>query len=245
MTRPIRIIDTGLRSARWNVAMTAALAARHADGEARDTIRFHRYAECVLLGRNQHAEEAVDVEHCRQSGIDVVHRVTGGGAVYMSPRMLAWDVVVDRRSLGGDLGTATRRICEGVAAGLSRLGCTARFRPVNDIEIAGLKVSGSSGYAEGRTIALQGTILIEDEVPAMARALRMAQAALRERVTCLAAVLGSAPALRQVQALVVEGLMTALGRTPLHEDPSPGELAEVDALLYAGRPTAHVARGVA
>jgi lipoate-protein ligase A len=243
------MLDTGLRPARLNVAMTAALAARHADGKARDTVRFHRYHECVLLGRSQRTQEAVDMEHCRQSGIDVVHRVTGGGAVYMSPRMLAWDVVVDRRSLGGDLDTATRRICEGVAAGLSRLGCAARFRPANDIEIAGLKVSGSSGYAEGRTIALQGTILIEDDVSAMARALRIPGAALRERVTCLAAVMGSAPALRQVQTLVVEGLMTALGRTPLPEDPSTADLAEVEALLHTeampGRSAVHVARGEA
>jgi lipoate-protein ligase A len=113
------------------------------------------------------------------------------------------------------------------------LGCIARFRPANDIEIAGLKVSGSSGYAAGRTIALQGTILIEDGVPVMACALRIPEGVLRERVTCLAAVLGSAPALRQVQALVVEGLMTALRRTPLHEDPSSGDLAEVEALLRA------------
>ena len=62
MTAPIRILDTGLRPARWNVAMTAALAARHADGAAPDTVRFHRYPACVLLGRSQVAAEAVDLE---------------------------------------------------------------------------------------------------------------------------------------------------------------------------------------
>ena len=151
MTSPIRILDTGLKSARWNVAMTAALTTRHADGTTPDTIRFHRYRECVLLGRTQRAAEAVDLEHCRLRAIEIVHRVTGGGA--------AWDVVIDRRSLTGDLGTATRRICEGIAGGLSRLGCVAGFRPANDVEIGGLKVSGSSGYAEGRSLALLGTIL--------------------------------------------------------------------------------------
>ena len=107
--------------------------------------------------------------------------MTGGGAVFMSPRMLAWDVV-DRPQIARAAISARRhaRICEGVAAGLSRLGCAARFRPANDIEIGGLKVSGSSGYAEGRSVALQGTVLIEDDVPAMARALRIAEAALRD-----------------------------------------------------------------
>jgi lipoate-protein ligase A len=231
MTSPIRILDTGLRPARWNVAMTAALTARHADGAAPDTIRFHRYPECVLLGRTQRLTEAANRE--RHRGVEAVHRVTGGGAVYMSPRMPAWDVIIDRRSLPGDLGVATRRICEGVAAGLSRLGCTARFRPANDVEIGGLKVSGSSGYAEGRSLALQGTILIEDDVPAMARALRIPKAALRDRVTCLAAVLGAAPSLARVQACVVQGLMAALDRTAEPRDPSPGDLADTEALLRA------------
>jgi lipoate-protein ligase A len=231
MTSPIRILDTGLRPARWNVAMTAALAALHADGAAPDTIRFHRYPKCVLLGRTQHPAQPVVPEHRRQRDVEIVHRVTGGGAVYMTPRMPAWDVIIDRRSLPGDLGTAARRICEGVAAGLSRLGCTARFRPANDVEIGGLKVSGSSGYAEGRTIALQGTILIDDEVPAMAQALRISKSVLRDRVTCLAAVLPATPSIARVQACVAQGLMTALDRTPVHQDPSPADLAAAEALL--------------
>jgi len=231
MTSPIRILDTGLRPARWNVAMTAALAARHADGAAPDTIRFHRYTECVLLGRTQRLAQAADPEHRRHRRVDTVHRVTGGGAVYMTPRMPAWDVIIDRRSLPGDLGTVARRICEGVAAGLSLLGCSARFRPANDVEIGGFKVSGSSGYAEGRTIVLQGTILIDDDVPAMAHALGVSKASLRDRITCLAAVLAATPSIARVQACVTQGLMTALDRTPLPQDPSPADLAAAEALL--------------
>ena len=128
MTSPIRILDTGLKSARWNVAMTAALARAAC---RRRGARYHPLSslsrDACCSGARQRAAEAVDLEHCRLRGIEIVHRVTGGGAVYMSPRMPAWDVVIDRGSLTGDLGTATRRICEGVAGGLSRLGCVARL----------------------------------------------------------------------------------------------------------------------
>jgi len=226
MTTPIRIIDTGLRPARWNVAMTAALAERHARGTAPDTIRFHRYPPCVLLGRSQVAAGAADLEHCRQHGIEIARRVTGGGAVYMSPRQLAWDVVMDRRSLPRDLPAATRLICQGVAAGLSPLGCAARFRAPNDIEIDGRKVSGSSGYAEGHTVALQGTILIEDEVPGMARALGIAEKVLGDRLTCLAVVLGAPPRLADVQALVLQGVTAALDRPAAQHEPDAGDLTE-------------------
>jgi lipoate---protein ligase len=225
MTARLRIIETGLRSAHWNVAMTAALAGRHADGAQPDTVRFHRYPRCVLLGRSQQAAEACDLDYCRCAGIEIVHRVTGGGAVYMSPRMLAWDVVVDRKAFAGDFAMATRHLCEGVAAGLSILGCAPSFRPPNDIEIGGRKVSGSSGYAEGRSLALQGTILIEDDTAEMARALRIPQAAVRGKVTSLATVLGVVPSLAEVQRCLVQGLSTALQRVPHLQNLTAAEVA--------------------
>lgn len=231
MKPPLRIFDTGLKPARWNVAMTAALAEMHAKGRSPDTARFHRYESCVLLGRGQDAGRAADVGYCRQAGIEIARRITGGGAVYMSPRMLAWEVVVARKAFGGDLGLATRRICEGVAAGLCRLGCAARFRPANDIEVHGRKVSGSSGYAQGRSIALQGTILIEDEAGEMSRALRIPEATLRGTVTCLSEVLARVPGLEQVRDAVVEGLVAALARSPVYHDPGLDDLAAAELAL--------------
>ena len=233
MTTGARILDTGLRPARWNVAMTAALVARHADRLVPDTVRLHRYPRCVLLGRSQRATEVCDLDYCRRAGIEIVHRVTGGGAVYMSPRMLAWDVIIDRKLFAGDLATATRRVCEGVAAGLSLLGRTARFRPENDVEMGGRKVSGSSGYAEGRSLALQGTILIEDDTAEMARALRIPEATLRRKVTCLAAELGRVPLLEEVQAAVIQGMVPVLGGAPAFEAPSIADLAAADAMAEA------------
>lgn len=109
--------------------------------------------------------QAVDQDYCRDKGLEIARRVTGGGAVYMSPRMLAWDVVVDRTAFGADLESITTQICVGVAAGVSWFGVAARFRAPNDIEIDGLKVSGFSGYKDGRCAVLQGTVLIEDDVP--------------------------------------------------------------------------------
>src|SRR5262245_27073118 len=118
MTHPIRIIDTGLGPARWNVAMTAALAELHEKTEISDTLRFHRYPRCVLLGRSQDAGRAANLVYCRSEGIDVARRVTGGGAVFMCPQVLAWDVVVDRAAWATGLEAITRHIGDSIAAGL-------------------------------------------------------------------------------------------------------------------------------
>jgi len=236
---PLRILDTGLRPARWNVAMTAALAEPHAAGTVCDTVRFHRYPTCVLLGAGQDMDSAADVAWCRRAGIEMARRVTGGGAVYMSPDMLAWDVLVDRRAHGGDQGgdqggdleAITRRVCGGVAVGLSRLGAEARFRAPNDIAILGRKVSGSSGYAVGRSAVLQGTVLTADDVVEMAHALRLPEAALRERVTCLGVEIGYAPAPADLMQCIVAGLAGTLGGEAQLGEPSGAELALCESLL--------------
>src|SRR5262245_11666769 len=116
MTHPIRIIDTGLSPARWNVAMTAALAELHEKAEIPDTLRFHRYPRCVLLGRSQDADRAANLAYCRSEGMDIARRVTGGGAVFMCPELLAWDVVVDRAAWAAPLEAITRHVGEGIAA---------------------------------------------------------------------------------------------------------------------------------
>src|SRR5215470_15411634 len=158
--KPLRILDTGLAPARWNVAMTAALADLHASRRLGATVRLHRYPPCVLVGAGQDMQQAADLEHCRRAGVAVVRRVTGGGAVYLSPSVLAWDVVIDRAAGGGGLEAVTGKVCSGVATGLAQLGAKAGFRPPNDIEIGGRKVSGSAGYAVGHSAVLQGTILV-------------------------------------------------------------------------------------
>jgi len=222
MTSALRILDTGLAPARWNVAMTAALVRRHCDGEAPDTVRFHRYPACVLIGNGQRLADAVDLAYCRRRGIETARRVTGGGAVFMSPGMLAWDVVLDRRQAGG-LGGLTRHICEAVAAGLAQLGAATRFELPNAVQINGSKISGSSGYVEGRSAVLQGTVLIEDDATEMAAALGLAEADLRRQVSCLAASLGATPSIADVQAALVASLAQSLQGRPEYAEADQAE----------------------
>jgi lipoate-protein ligase A len=231
MSASIRIIDTGPMPARWNVAMTAAVAGLHAKGRSPDSIRLHRYPACVLLGRSQDAERAADLDYCRRHGIELARRVTGGGAVYMSPHMLAWDVVVGRRDFGGGLDAVTRRICEGVAAGLSQLGAVACFRAPNDIEIGGRKVSGSSGYADGHSAVLQGTVVAGDDAMVMARALRIPEASLREKMTSLGEALGRIPPTALIASCLVRSIADALAREALAGRASADETALCEALL--------------
>ena len=230
MTQTLRIVDTGLKPARWNVAMTAALAELHATARIADTLRFHRYPACVLIGQNQDAGLAADLAYCHREGIEIARRVTGGGAVFMTPEILAWDVVVDRGATRS-LEDVTRQIGEGIAAGLSQLGVVARFRPPNDIEIDGRKVSGTSGYASGRSVLLQGTVLVTDVASAMASALRLPESMLRSKITSLAEECASLPSPPHLMNCLTGALTDKLDRAPVFVSPCNEEIALCENLL--------------
>jgi lipoate-protein ligase A len=145
--------------------------------------------------------------------------------------MLAWDVVVDSRAWRRDLEAVTRSVCNGIASGLSRLGLSAHFRAPNDIVVGGRKVSGSSGCAEARSAILQGTVLVEDEAAVMARALRLPEAGLRDRVTSLAEALGAAPSLGAILDGLARGLAGSLGRELMPARPGSDETILCESLL--------------
>jgi lipoate-protein ligase A len=207
MTAPLRLIDTGLASARRNIAVTAALAELHGKGQIVDTLRLCRYARSVLIGQSQTLAAVADLDACRARNVEVARRVTGGGAVYMSPGVLVWEVVAGRHRFGGGLDDIAARISSGVAAGLARLGVAARFRPPGDVTVDGRKVGGSSGSIAGHTIVQQGTILVTFDAGEMAAVLGLPDpAAVAQRLTSLAECLGRAPPLADVKAALLEGL---------------------------------------
>ena len=80
-----------------------------------------------------------------------------------------------------DLAEVTRRICEAAALGLQKLGVPARYRPRNDIEVDGRKISGTGGFFDGNLIFYQGTLLIDFDPAKMLACLNVPAEKLAKR----------------------------------------------------------------
>lgn len=220
---PFRVIDTGLREGRRQIAFDQALIeARKADAIP-DTIRFLRFPPTALIGRHQALSREVRVDYCREHGIALVRRITGGGAIYFDEGQLGWSLVFDRASLGiGSLPELARAICEAAAAGLATLGIDARYRPRNDIEVGGRKLSGTGGFFDGDTLFYQGTVLVDLDPARMVAALNVPEAKLARRgldsaarrVVTLKELLGAAPDVATVQEALLAGFAQRLGIAP-------------------------------
>lgn len=239
MSHTFRVIDTGVRDGRLQIALDQALIDLHGAGRVPDTIRFLRFPPTVLIGRHQALSHEVRRDFCEANGIGLVRRITGGGAIFLDEGQVGWELVFRRSNLPlGDLGHYTQAICEAVAGGLSdAFGIDARFRPRNDIEVGGRKLCGTGGFFDGDTLIYQGTVLVDMDGETMSRALNVPEAKLRRRaldsaaarVVTLKALLGEAPSVPAVQNAVVAGLCRHLGIVAVSGEVTSEELAAAEA----------------
>lgn len=239
-----RILDTGLRSAAQNIALNRALLEARQAEEIPSTLRFLRFTPSALLGYHQSAEQELNLDYCRENGVAVQRRITGGGAIYFDETQIGWELYLHRRDVGtGDMQAISKRICHAAATAISALGVDARYRPRNDIEVDGRKISGTGGAFDGDALLFQGTLLIDFDVAKMLRVLRIpaeklsdkAIASARERVANLKELLGRVPDVALVRRNLAEAFESEFdvefteGDLTLSENARYGAaLAEID-----------------
>ena len=221
MPVPFRLIDSGIRAGRLQIAFDQALIDLHREGASPDTVRFLRFHPTVLVGRHQAVAHEVKVEECFADIVDIVRRITGGGAIYLDQDQVGWELVLSRKRLPmATLGDYTKAICEAVAHGLSyTFGIDAQFRPRNDIEVNGQKLCGTGGFFDGDTLIYQGTVLVDVDPARVMTYLNVPEAKLKKRdldkaenrLTTLKALLGEAPSVDAVHAAILKGFSEKLG----------------------------------
>jgi len=209
-----RLLDTGVAPAAENMAIDQVVLTARSQGVVPTTLRLLRFSPpAVLVGVYQTIEEELRLDYCRSQGIDINRRLTGGGTIFFDESQLGWELIGALNDVGGVPTVGMfERLCRPTIAVLRRLGLDASYRPRNDIEIGGKKISGTGGTSEGNAFLFQGTLLTDFDVDTMLRALRVPVEklkrkeidSLRERVTCLRWELDELPSTDELKALLVE-----------------------------------------
>jgi lipoate---protein ligase len=180
----MRLLDTGHIPAAANMALDKIILEEVDSGSSVPTLRFLQFRpEAALVGYHQDVSLEIRTDYCDAHGIDVNRRLTGGGSILFQESALGWELFgrLDEEPFRGSYGTILQRICDMAAAGLSRLGINARFRPRNDIEVDGRKISGTGGAALSRGAMFQGTVLVTNEIESFLKALRVPVEKLKKR----------------------------------------------------------------
>jgi lipoate-protein ligase A len=216
-----RVLPLRVDDAAASMALDEALLKLNSEGRSPNTLRFWRWQpSAVSIGYFQSLELEVDLEEARREGVQVVRRITGGGAVFHDTNgELTYSLVCREEDLPRGILESYRLICGGLVGGLGFLGLRAEFRPVNDVLVGGRKISGSAQTRRCGSVLQHGTILISPDVRLMFRVLRVSQEKLSdkaissvfERVTTIERELGRRPGFEEVREAMIKGFESALG----------------------------------
>ena len=113
----------------YNMAVDEELLARAQAGEQVPVLRFYTWEPAaVSIGRFQKIEGAVNAEICKQRGIDIVRRITGGRAV-LHCKELTYSIIArtDDPLFPTNVLGAYKLIAAGLLQGLKNLGIPAEM----------------------------------------------------------------------------------------------------------------------
>jgi lipoate-protein ligase A len=193
------------------------------------TLRFYKWApSAISIGYFQGIREEVNLIECQKEQVDVVRRITGGGAVYHDEiGEITYSIVAPIEYVPSNIQESYEYLCTGLIKGLQRLGAPAHFSPINDIHIGHKKISGSAQTRRYGHVLQHGTLLCSLNLDLMFRLLRVTQEKIKdkyiknikERVTSLEASMGPIDKDRVIKALI-----TGFQET-LHTDFKKGEMS--------------------
>jgi len=129
-----RLIKDGYYTGYMNMAIDEAIMIAHREGLVPPTIRFYQWSPAaVSLGYFQDLQKEIDVDTCKNLGIDIVRRPTGGKAVLHDKELTYSFVIRESHPLVNDSILETyKKISGGMIRGLSYIGVTAELVPLRE-----------------------------------------------------------------------------------------------------------------
>ena len=129
-----RLIKDSYHTGFMNMAIDEAIMIAHREGLVPPTIRFYQWSPpAVSLGYFQDLKKEIDVDVCKNLGIDIVRRPTGGKAVLHDKELTYSFIIKENHPLVNDSILETyKKISGGIIRGLSYLGITAELVPLRE-----------------------------------------------------------------------------------------------------------------
>jgi len=233
-----RLLKLDVFDAYTNMAIDESIMRARKEGLVPNTLRLYRWnPSAVSIGYFQSMTLEVDLDAAKRLGIDVIRRITGGGAVYHDYNgeiTYSLIVPVGEANIPIRVIDSYKKICNGLVLGLKKLGIQAEFKPINDIIVNGMKISGSAQTRKYNVILQHGTLLVDVDVDKMFTVLKVPNEKIRdkiissvkERVTSIRHVTQESYDFDYIAQKLVDGFSEAL-----NVDFEVGELTEFEKSL--------------
>jgi lipoate---protein ligase len=173
----MRYLDLTLPTAAENLALDEALLEEaEAGGAPCETLRLWEPRQpVVIVGRSSRIAAEVRSDACRELGIPVLRRQSGGAAVVAGPGCLMYALVLSYRLRPNlrVLSRAHRWVLDALAAALGAYVPDVRCCGTSDLAIGDLKFSGNSARCRRNHFLYHGTLLYDFPLSLVGRCLAM------------------------------------------------------------------------
>lgn len=183
-----------------------------------DAFFVWQVAPSVIYGRNQVVENEVNLAYCREHGIEVFQRKSGGGCVYADQDNLMLSYVTQEENVG----FAFNRFVNMVLLVLRKMGIEATGTQHNDIMIGDRKLCGTACRKTSKGCIVHSTLLYDTNMEHMLNSItpgpekleKKGIQSVRQRITLLKDY--TTLSLEEVKTLIRETL--CVGERMLTED---------------------------
>ncbi|TET11306.1 MAG: hypothetical protein E3J82_05860 [Candidatus Thorarchaeota archaeon] len=155
------------------------------EGESENTLVICWPAKpLVSLGYFQEIDKDIDLEFCRKNDIFVTRRVIGGGGVYLDEGQMFYQLIsrIDSPTTPKGIDAYYRKFLQAPVQAYRNLGIDAEFKPVNDIQAGGKKVSGNGAGDVGDARILTGNLIFDFNFDMMVKVLRVPNEKFRDKI---------------------------------------------------------------
>jgi lipoate-protein ligase A len=135
----------------------------------RNYLLFYVNAPSIIIGKHQNTLEEIDTDFVAARNINVVRRISGGGAVYHDLGNLNFSFITRYTP---EHFNNYREFTGPVVAALRELGIEAEMTGRNDILVDGRKVSGNAQAVRRDRMFSHGTLLFRSELDDVVRSLK-------------------------------------------------------------------------
>lgn len=139
---------------------------------------FYVNRPSIIVGKNQNTIEEVNKAYVDEKGIDVVRRISGGGAVYHDTGNLNFSFITDD---DGNSFHNFKKFTEPIVQALQSLDVDAEMTGRNDIQVGAAKISGNAMVKVKDRMFSHGTLMLNSELDEVQNALKVNPAKIKSK----------------------------------------------------------------
>ncbi|MDZ5783191.1 lipoate--protein ligase [Marinococcus luteus] len=139
---------------------------------------FYVNKPSIIIGKNQNTIEEINTDYVEKHNIQVVRRLSGGGAVYHDLGNLNFSFLTKD---DGNSFQNFQKFTQPIVDALNNIGVPAEMSGRNDLQANGKKISGNAQFATKGRMFSHGTLMLDSEIENVVAALNVKDEKIRSK----------------------------------------------------------------